>query len=53
MFQTKAVEHKETHFVFSNFLLKNRAAYEIMWRNIVEPDRLHVNVAHAHCMLDT
>jgi len=29
------------HFMFNNFfLLKNFAVYEIMWKNMVEPDRL-------------
>ena len=36
--------------MFSNFFFsENRAVYEIMWKNIVEPDRPQ----HAHCMLDT
>jgi len=42
MSQTKVVEkNQNTHFVFSNFFfsLKNRAFYEIMWINIVEPGR--------------
>ena len=34
-------ENQNTHFVFSNFFFppKNRAVYEITWKNIVEPDR--------------
>jgi len=24
-----------------------------MWKNIVEPERSHDNMAHAHCMPDT
>jgi len=23
-----------------------------MWKKIVEPDRAHENMAHAHCLLD-
>jgi hypothetical protein len=29
-----------THFMFSNFLLENRAVYEIMSKNIVQPDNI-------------
>jgi len=32
-------ENQNTHFVFSNFIFGNRAFYEKMWKNIVEPDR--------------
>jgi len=40
MFQTKAVEKIKTHFVFSNlFFFENRFVYEIMWKNIVQPER--------------
>jgi len=31
-------ENQNTHFVFSNFFFENRAVYEIMWENIVQPD---------------
>jgi len=43
-------ENQNTHFVFSNFFFENRAVYEIMWKNIVEPARAQV---HAYCMLGT
>jgi hypothetical protein len=45
------VEKRNTHFVSNNFFSDNRAFYEIMWKNIVEPGR--PQMAHAHCMLDT
>jgi hypothetical protein len=32
---------------------ENRAVYEVMWKNAVEPDATDENMAHAHCMLDT
>jgi len=35
MFQTEVVEKIKTHFFFS----ENRAVYEIMWKNIVQPER--------------
>ena len=33
-------ENQNTHFVFSNFLPKNRAffLFEIMWENMAKPD---------------
>ena len=30
--------------MFNNFLPENRAVYEIMWKNIVDPDRLQVTI---------
>jgi hypothetical protein len=47
MYQTKAVEKlKNTHFMFSNFFIspENRAVYEILWKNIVEPDRPQMTI---------
>jgi len=39
MFQTKFVEKIKTHFGFDNsFFYENRAVYEIMWENKVQPD---------------
>ena len=32
-------ENQNTHFTFSNFFSKNRAIYEIMWKNLVQPVR--------------
>jgi len=33
-------ENQNTHFVLNNFLFspENRAVYEIMWKNVLEPD---------------
>jgi len=33
------IENQNAHFKFSNFFSENRAVYEIMWKNIVEPGR--------------
>ena len=38
MFQIKVVEKIKTHFTTNNFFSENRAVYEIMWKNIVEPE---------------
>ena len=46
MFRTKIVEKIKTHILCSTFLLFcfNRVAYEIKWKNIVEPDRPHMTI---------
>jgi hypothetical protein len=38
-FETRVVEEMKTHILCSVTIVENRAFYEIMWRNIVEPDR--------------
>jgi hypothetical protein len=37
-------ENQNTHFMFSAFFKKNHAVCEIMWRNMVEPDRPQMTV---------
>ena len=41
MLQTICRKNQNTYFVYNNlfFLFENRAIYEIMWKNIVEPGR--------------
>jgi hypothetical protein len=39
MFQIKAVEKIKTHFVLSKFFSENHVIYEIMSKNMVEPER--------------
>jgi len=39
MFRTKVVEKIKTHFSFSKLLSENRASYEIMWKNMVQPGK--------------
>ena len=38
MFQTVALEKIKTHFMFYE-ISENRAVYEIIWKNMVQPDR--------------
>jgi hypothetical protein len=39
MFQTKVTEKIKTHILCSRtFFSENRAIYEIMWKNMVEPE---------------
>jgi hypothetical protein len=52
-FSDKRRENQNTHFVFVTFFL-NRSVYEIMWKNVVQPDRSQIhNTAHELCMLHT
>jgi len=40
MFHIKAVQKVKTHILYSiTFSPENRAVYEIMWKNLVKPDR--------------
>jgi len=39
MFQAQDVKKIKTHFVFNNLPRKNHTVYEIVWKNIAEPDR--------------
>ena len=39
MFQTNGLGKIKTHFRLSDIFFENRADCEIMWKNIVEPDR--------------
>ena len=44
MFQIKVVEKMKTHNLCSvTFFPESRAVYKIKWKNIVEPDRPHIN----------
>jgi len=38
MVQTTVVEQNEAHILCSITFSENRAVYEIMWRNTIEPD---------------
>jgi hypothetical protein len=45
MFQAKVVETIKTHILCSlTFFLENRAIYEIMWKNIVDLERVQVTI---------
>jgi hypothetical protein len=41
-------EGQYTHFTFSNLFFFNRVICELMWKNIVQPDRTHTTVWHMH-----
>ena len=45
MFQTKVVEKIKTNILCTVvFFFGNRAVYEIMWKNTVEPDRPQMTI---------
>jgi hypothetical protein len=51
MFETEVVDKIETHVLFSIiFFFETRAVCDIMWKNMVQPDRTHDN---ADCIPDT
>jgi hypothetical protein len=52
MFQTKVVDKIKTHILCSiTFFSENRAVCEIMWKNMVEPDRSQVAIEYGACAL--
>jgi hypothetical protein len=44
-------EDQNTHFMFSNSFSENRAVYEIMSKNMVEPEAAD-NMTHERCVPD-
>jgi len=49
MFLTKVTEKIKTYILGSvTFFFFNRAIYEIMWKNIVEPDRPQMTIWFMH-----
>ena len=40
----KSCRESQNTFMFSNSPPENRAVYEIMWKNIVEPDRPQMTI---------
>jgi hypothetical protein len=50
MFQTKAVEKFKAHILFSITVFP-RAVYDIMWKNMVEPDETQMTIQYGACVL--
>jgi len=40
----KFVEQIKTHFIYSMIFTENRAVYEIIWKNMVEPERSQMTI---------
>jgi len=53
VFRTKVVEEIKTHILYSITFSDILAVYEITWKNMVQPGRPQMTMAHAHYMLDT
>jgi len=41
-------ENQNTHFMFSSYFFENRAVYEIVYKNIVQPDRPQMTIWRMH-----
>ena len=52
-FQTKVVDELKVQTTCWMPFPENRAVFEIMRKNMVEPNTTDENTWHAHCMLDT
>jgi hypothetical protein len=37
-------ENQNPHFMFNNFFSEDRTVYEIMWKNVVQPDRPQMTI---------
>jgi len=46
MFKTNVVAEIKTHILCSVHFSENHAIYEIMWDNMVEPDRPHSTISY-------
>jgi hypothetical protein len=46
MFLTKVVEEIKAHILYSITFFENRAIYEIMWKNTVEPGKPQMKIRH-------
>jgi hypothetical protein len=44
MFHTKFVEKIKTHILSLVTFSENRAVYETMWKNLVQPDMAYVKI---------
>jgi hypothetical protein len=45
-------ENQNTHFMFNYFFPENRVVCKIVWKNVVNPDRVQMSVSYEACMLD-
>jgi len=43
-YRRKLCTNQNTHFMFIKFLSEIRAVYEIMWKNVTEPDRSQMTI---------
>jgi hypothetical protein len=48
MFQTKAVDKNQNNILCSIIFIENRAVYEVMWKNTIEPGRPQMTIWGMH-----
>ena len=53
MFQTKVVEKIRNTFHVELLFLESRAVYEIIWKNMVNPDGPQMTIQYGACALHT
>jgi hypothetical protein len=44
IFQTRVAEKIKTHFMLNKFFSENRTFYEIIWGNMIGPDRPQMTI---------
>jgi hypothetical protein len=44
MFEAKVVEGEKTHFMVNDFFSENHAIHEIIWKNMIQPDRPQITL---------
>jgi adenine specific DNA methylase Mod len=49
----KVAEKIKTHILCSKIFSENRAVYEIIWKNIIQPDKPQMTVQYGTCTLLT
>ena len=49
-FPTKAVDQIKTHILCSKPSPKNHAIYDIMWKNMVQPERAKMKTLYGACV---
>jgi hypothetical protein len=42
-------ENQTTHFIYNNFYPENLAVYELMWKNVVDPERPQMEIGCVLC----
>jgi hypothetical protein len=45
------IENQDTHFMLNVFFFENRSVYDIIWKNIVEPDKPQMTTRHMRIAL--
>jgi hypothetical protein len=49
--RTQVVQKIKAHFMFNNFFSENHGIYEVMWKNIVQPNRPQMTIWRMACWM--